>query len=121
VCGQSTVDRLCELAQAKVDELCKENCPDTPTCEKNCEGKSQCASGPCPQDPPAADSGKVINVTGCIEGEGEHCLLYDECDADEEDPKCCPPVECNCHSECESGQICSDTTGTCVDLSNPAP
>lgn len=113
VCGRRIIQELCELAQNNVDAKCKKICPDVAKCEKGCEGKTVCNPGPCPTEPPTADDGKVITVTGCIEAAGEHCLLYSDCAADEEDLKCCPPVECNCHSECLSGQNCSVDTGTC--------
>ena len=123
-CGWSSIENLCKYAQEAVERECRkkscDNPDELPECRGSCEDYvEEQPPGPC-SDPAYIPSGLAVTITGCIEGPDSSFLLYSNCapGAEAETDTCCPPPECNCHSDCEEGEFCSGATGKCQ---SPAP
>jgi len=130
-CGEQVSVYSCspEFSQACTSALqaARQACANSGcTGDVNCDpqqvnnGRTICSPGGCPENPedgvPANTAG-VNNVwTGCIEGNGEHCVLYNEevygeASAGSGDSSDCK-VECNCDQDCDTCEYC-DSKGEC--------
>lgn len=102
---------VCTQAHNAAAEKCAEECgggsqkPDP--CAGVCEGQIRNGSGPCPDPDGPIDcpDGSDCRWTGCIEADGNHALLYDECDMSNV-PESCKQCDCNCHNDCPPCQLC---------------
>lgn len=112
----------CNLAQDAAAQKCAEECGGPGKlhpCAGICEGRIQNGTGPCPDpnDPIDCPDGSNCNWTGCIEANGNHSILYNQCDMTNV-PEECKACDCNCHNDCPPCQLCG-ADGTCYQ--DPSP
>lgn len=101
---------VCTIAANAAAEECAKQCAgpgQVDPCAGACEGQIQNGSGPCPDpnDPIDCPDGSNCNWTGCIEANGNHSILYDQCDMANV-PEECKACDCNCHNDCPACQLC---------------
>lgn len=112
--GLSIVNKAQDAAKAACKEECSQSTSEPDKCAPSIATKTVCAPGTC-GDPgsglPANEDGKNNVWTGCIEANGEACVLYTEEDYSDL-PDECKGCDCNCHNDCPSCQLCG-ADGTC--------
>jgi hypothetical protein len=108
-----TTPAACNIAQADIGKKCEKLCAQKPDpCEGFCESRQVCySSGSAPAEPPCP-IGSNCEITGIIEGGGQKCYIYRECNTLNV-PEECRVAECHCDLDCKSCQICSNQ-GKCI-------
>jgi hypothetical protein len=105
--GLTLTNKCQDLLEQDCQSLCPPGEPGgapTGNCDGDCEPKTICQPGSCPDLPPNAP-GHRNTASGCIEAGGQGCLLYYDCDVSGLPPECAL-CDCNCNNDCPNCYLC---------------